>query len=335
MSADMLDPAPADDPVEEGRRPLKRAERLRQRAAWMYYVEEMTQSDIAQVLGVGRVSVVRMLAEARAMGEVRVALKSAASELVGLEIALARALDVPETIVAPLSTPQADPTAPIGAALGAFVSDLIVDDMKIGLGWGRTLFASLNHLSERASKNVTVVSLVGGVTHVARVNPAEFAWEFARANKADCYLIAAPALVDSPVTREALITRCGLREVYEFAKRLDAVIVSAGSLGAQSTIARFGLVDEDERRKLSEYGAVGEMLCNVFSAEGRLIDHPINDRAMSIPLETVAAAPIRILAAGGAAKIAALRGAAKLLRPTVVVTDETTAKTLIGEAQKG
>ncbi|MGO4872061.1 MAG: sugar-binding transcriptional regulator [Roseiarcus sp.] len=322
--------APADDSAAEARRPLKRAERLRQRAAWMYYVEEMTQRDIAQVMGVGRVSVVRMLAEARALGEVRIALKRGASALAGLEIALAKALDVPEAIVAPLSSPDADPTAPIGAALGTFVSDLMADEMKIGLGWGRTLFRSLDHLSDRAVKNVTVVSLVGGVTHVARVNPAEFAWEFARAYKADCYLIPAPALVDSPATRQALIERCGLREVYDFAKRLDAVVVSVGALSAQSTIARFGLVDESERRKLGEYGAVGEMLCNVFSAEGRLIDHPINERAMSIPLETVAAAPVRVLASGGPAKIAAMRGAAKLLRPTAVVTDEATAKTLIG-----
>lgn len=128
--------APADDSAAEARRPLKRAERLRQRAAWMYYVEEMTQRDIAQVMGVGRVSVVRMLAEARALGEVRIALKRGASALAGLEIALAKALDVPEAIVAPLSSPDADPTAPIGAALGTFVSDLMADEMKIGLGWG-------------------------------------------------------------------------------------------------------------------------------------------------------------------------------------------------------
>jgi DNA-binding transcriptional regulator LsrR (DeoR family) len=327
--------APADDRAEERRRPLKRAERLRQRAAWMYYVEEMTQSDIAQVLGVGRVSVVRMLADARALGEVRIALKRHASDLAGLEIALAKALDVPEAIVAPLSAPGADPTAAIGAALGGFVSDLVADDMRIGLGWGRTLFHSLDYLSERTVRNVTVVSLVGGVTHVARVNPAEYAWEFARAYNADCYLIPAPALVDSPATRRALIERCGLAEVYDFARRLDAVVVSVGALNAQSTIARFGLVSDGERGRLAEYGAVGEMLCNVFSAAGRLIDHPINERAMSIPLETVAAAPIRVLASGGPAKLEAMRGAAKLLRPTVLVTDETTARALIDRGREG
>ena len=43
----------------------KRSEQLRQRAAWMYFVEEMTQSTIADTLGVGQVTGVRMLADAR------------------------------------------------------------------------------------------------------------------------------------------------------------------------------------------------------------------------------------------------------------------------------
>jgi DNA-binding transcriptional regulator LsrR (DeoR family) len=322
-------PLEADPAAYRQRAPLRRGERLRRRAAWMYYVEEMTQSAVAEALGVGRVTVVRMLAEARALGEVRIALARGVADLAGLEIALAKALGVGEAIVAPLSTPGADPTAPIGAALGAVISELVADDMKIGLGWGLTLRQALDHLSERAAKAVTVVSLVGGVTHVGSINPAEFAWEFARAYNADCYLIPAPALVDSGETRQALIERCGLAEVYEFARRLDAVVFGVGALDADSTVVRFGLVGEAERRRLREYGAVGEALCYVYSAEGRLIDHPINARVMSAPLEAVVAAPIRVMAGGGAGKIDALRGAARLLKPTILVTDETTARTLV------
>lgn len=95
------------------------------------------------------------------------------------------------------------------------------------------------------------------------------------------------------------------------------------------TVVRFGLVGEAERLRLCEYGAVGEALCYVYSAEGRLIDHPINERVMSAPLEAVVAAPIRVMAGGGVAKVEALRGAARLLKPTMLVTDETTARTLI------
>ncbi len=306
----------------------KRVERLRQRAAWMYFVEEMTQSAIAETLGVGRVTVVRMLAEAKALGEVRIALSRGDAELGGLEAALARAYGFDEAIVAPLSFPTTDPTAAIGAALGDYASSLLRNRMKIGLGWGRTLNRSLEYLRERSLRDLTVVSLVGGVTHFAHDNPAEFPSAFARAFNAECYLIPAPALVDSPATKAALIERCGVGAVYDFARALDVIVVSVGSLGGEATISRFRLVGELERRLMREYGGVGELLCNVFDRDGRVIDHALNQRVMSVPLEAVRAAPIRVLAAGGAHKLAAIEGAIKLLNPTTLVTDETTARKL-------
>ena len=43
----------------------------------------------------------------------------------------------------------------------------------------------------------------------ARDNPVEYPSAFAHAFNADCYLIPAPALVDSPATKAALVERCG------------------------------------------------------------------------------------------------------------------------------
>ena len=298
----------------------------------MYFVEQMTQSAIADALGVGRVTVVRMLAEAKALGEVRIALSRGHAELGGLEAALCKAHGFEETLVAPLSAPAADPTGPIGAALGDYVSSILRNDMKIGLGWGRTLNRSLEHLRERSLRGLSVVSLVGGVTHFAHDNPAEFPSAFTRAFNADCYLIPAPALVDSPETKAALIERCGLGAVYAFAGALDAIVVSVGSLGGEATIARFELIGEADRRLMREFGGVGELLCNVYDHDGRIIDHPLNQRVMSVPMDAVRAAPIRVLAAGGPDKVAAIEGAIKLVEPTALVTDEATARRLTGGA---
>ena len=159
----------------------------------MYFVEEMTQSAIADALGVGRVTVVRMLAEAKALGEVRIALSRGDAELGGLEAGFVQTLRIVRgDCRAPILRFSADPTAPIAAALGDHVSALLRNDMKIGLGWGRTLNSSLEYLSERSLKGLNVVSLVGGVTHFVADNPAEFPSGFARAFNADCYLIPSP-----------------------------------------------------------------------------------------------------------------------------------------------
>ncbi len=81
----------------------RRSPRLRQRVAWMYYVEEMTQSAIADALGIGRITVVRLLSEARSMNDVRISLSRDISDLAGLEIESQKRLGVAEVVVAPLS----------------------------------------------------------------------------------------------------------------------------------------------------------------------------------------------------------------------------------------
>ena len=53
---------------------------------------------------------------------------------------------------------------------------------------------------------------------------------------------------------------------------------------------------------------------------------------MSVPIDSLRAAPIWVLAAGGAHKQAAIAGAVKLLEPTTLVTDAATARRLTGEA---
>jgi len=310
----------------------RRSARLRQRAAWMYYVEEMTQNAIADALGVGRVTVVRLLSEARAMNEVRISLSRDVAELSRLEIDLQKAYGIAEAVVAPLSAKGADPRAAIGAATGQYVSDMLRPDMKIGLGWGQTLFQSLGFLNERQVPRLSVVSLLGGITHARQANPAEFAWQFSRIFLADCYLLAAPAIVDSAATKQTLIDRCGLREVFDFSKSLDAVVVSVGPMTPDSTTKLFGFISDADQDELRARGAVGDMLFNFFDRHGRLVDHPLNERAMSIPIKMLAATPARILVSGGLDKVEAMVGAINLIRPTVMITDEATAEALLRRA---
>ena len=322
-------PARIEKDVNDGRR----SPRLRQRVAWMYYVEEMTQSDIAEALGVGRITVVRLLSEARAMNEVRVTLARDAAIDSSVEIALQKAWAIPEVIIAPRSSRDVDPRAAIAATAGPYISRLMRPGMKLGLGWGGTLNRVLGYIEERPMPDLSVVSLLGGITHVRAANPTEFAWQFSRLFGADCYLLAAPAIVDSVATKNALIDRCGLDKVFDFAKSLDAVAVGVGSINPKSTNF-YGMISESEHEELRKKGAVGDMLYNFYDVQGRIVDHPLNERSMSIPLVSLRAAPVRILAAGGSEKLEAMIGAFHLLRPTVVVTDEITATGLLEMAQK-
>lgn len=323
------------DDLEDGRAEAvgRRPARLRRRAAWMYYVEEMTQNAIAESLGVGRVTVTRLLADARTLNEVKISLRRDLEELPRLESALEKHFGLEQAIVAPLSSPLADPTPAIGAVTGQFVSEIIRPEMRMGVGWGRTLLSSLTFIDESQVPGFAVVSMLGGISAVRQYNPAEFAWRFSRLFHADCYLIAAPALVDCPETKQALIERCGIGPVLDMAAGLDAVVVSIGSMATDSTVRQFDLFSDDDLKSLADAGAVGDVLFNFFDINGNLVDHPINHRVMSVSVEQLQKVPMRLLTSGGEAKVPALLGGLRLLKPNVLVTDEVTAKLLLKEVE--
>lgn len=306
-----------------------KADRLRIRAAWMYFIEQMTQNEIADVLGVGRVTVVRMLAEARARNEVKIAIESELSEIVRLERALERTFGLEQALVAPLSSADSDPIPAIAAKTGAYLSEAMRSGMRVGVGWGRTLFSTLPFIGAKSLSDFKVISLLGGVGVARRYNPAEFAWRFAQVFQGDGYLIPAPAVVDSVETKVALVERCGLEEIFEMADALDAVLLSIGGIASATTFYRGGFLKEADREALLARGAVGDLLFHFFNRNGDLVEHPVNDRVMSVEVDRLRRAPLRILTSGGQEKIEALLGAMHLVKPTVLITDEESARRML------
>lgn len=300
----------------------------------MYFVEQMTQNEIADVLGVGRVTIVRMLADARARNEVKISIESELSEIVRLERALEKTFGLQQALVAPLSTPNADPIPAISAKTGSFLSDTMKSGMRVGVGWGQTLFSSLPFISAKSLTDFKVISLLGGVGVVRRYNPAEFAWRFAQIFQGDGYLIPTPAVVDSVETKIALVERCGLQEVFQMANVLDAVLLSVGGIASATTFSRGGFLKEADREALLARGAVGDLLFHFFDRNGDLVDHPVNSHVMSVDVDRLRRAPIRILTSGGAEKTEALLGAMTLIAPTILITDEESARRML-EAVSG
>ena len=328
LSIEALDPIVKEIPGEKGL-VSNRTRRMRLRAAWMYYVEEMTQNEIALQLGVGRVTVVRLLTDARERNEVKFSIQGGLQECIEVARELEKRFRIDEVIVVPMSNPQADATGPISIATGMFLNEIVTPGMRIGVGWGRTLLESLSYINKVAIPDMSVVSLLGGITKVKQFNPSEFAWRFSNLFQAECYLMTAPAIVDSPATRKALIDYCGLGEVFERAQSMDAVLLSVGDLDVDGTPYRHGFVSESVRSAMVAQGAVGETLFSYFDARGKPVKGAISGCVMAVPLKTIADAPKRIIASGGVRKAEALLGAIRLVRPTVLVTDEFAARRIL------
>lgn len=301
----------------------QRSQRLR--AAWMYYSHGLTQSDIADQLGISRSTVIRLLDEVRARREVRFWIDDDAEDCADLGIRLEQTLGLKKAVVVPSGDDPETIAKSVGLALGRYLSVAIEDGARVGVGWGRTLTASLDAFNPPRRSGVEVMSLLGGTVDTDAVNPSEFAWRMASALSAKCYLFPAPLIVDRGETRDALIENCGLGRLFEMAQALDVAVVSVGDITPQATSLSRDLISKAELETLVDAGIVADVMCHFLNANGETVNHPLKDRVMAVDPDVVATAKNRVIASGGAHRARAIQAVVKRINCTTLITDEAAA----------
>ena len=313
---------------------LSLVEDLNIQVSWLYYMEGKTQEDISKALGLSRSKVLRILASSRQNGTVQISIATDFSRCVELERSLENSMGLERAVVIPNSPNSETEYDDLGVALGSYVNGILEDKMSIGLGWGRTLSTSLAEIEYREQKDLKVISMLGGLTRVNRQNLSEFAWRVADRLSAQGYLMAVPVLAPDIRTRDALFSHAGINEIVEASKSLDLAVVTAGDLSPYSTVSQLSILEREDIASLQAAGAVGHVLFHFIDANGRVIDHPINDRVMAIDPRELGATRKIVLASGGWRKYDVVRAAMKLLKPHVLVTDESVAERLVAEAKQ-
>ena len=305
---------------------------MRLRAAWLYHAFGLTQSEVADQLGIGRSTVIRLLEEARQRGEVTFSIAEGQGEFIELAVKLERALGLDEVIVVPAPAQGDRTSAAIGLALGKFLSETITDNMTIGVGWGRTLNAALTSFNPPKRSGVRVMSLMGGAAEAQLANPFEFSWRLATTLQAECFLFPAPLVVDSAETRRRLMEDCGLSRLTALASSLDMAVVSAGDISAQSGSLVRSIITSAEAEELLLRGCAGDIMCHFIDDEGQLIDHPLNRRIMSVGIEALKAARHIVLASGGRQRSKAILAVIRATGCNTLVTDEHAARAILANA---
>jgi DNA-binding transcriptional regulator LsrR (DeoR family) len=313
---------------------VDRDEQLATRAAWLYFVAGLTQAQIGKKLGINRIRVNRLLAQAREQGMVQIRITGRLADCIELENKIKERFALDQAIIVPTPPDASLVRHVIGAAAGNALAERLKDGMSVGVGWGRTLRLSLRSVPRRPLRRVSVVSLMGGLTRGAAVNPHETASHLADLIDAQCFYIAAPALADSEATRDLLAQQPMIKDVFERLRKVDLVLVSAGGLAADSTIHQVDLISEADGRSLRKAGAVGDLCAHWLDVDGKLVDHPLNQRAVALAPFDLKSVPCVIMASGGADKIEILHGVLKGQMVDILITDEVTASGILAIAER-
>jgi DNA-binding transcriptional regulator LsrR (DeoR family) len=312
--------------------PLSTDEVTAARVCWYHYKEGLTQQATADRVGLSRATVNKIISDARAAGLVRVELNSPISACLELESGLEKAYGLNEVIVVPAPADEKDAYMVVGQAAGDYISEKLEKGEVLGMTWGSTLYFAAQSLEPRLGAGNTIVSLSGGLPKSAVINPYDNASMFARILDAECYYITAPMIVENRSIKEALLATESVKSVLAFAQKIDMALLTAVDLSVHSKIMEHGVLTEKMRKSLLKANSVGNVCDHYIDQDGELVEHPINDRTISAPLELVRAIPKRVLAGGGSYKVDILRACMLAKICNVLITEECAAEELLKAA---
>ncbi|MBC8159599.1 MAG: sugar-binding transcriptional regulator [Roseiflexaceae bacterium] len=307
------------------------------RVAEGYYIEHKTQGQLAEQLGISSSTVSRLLNRAREEGIVRISIVRPHARSMLLEHTLRTQFGI-EALIAATGAGAFDDEAlrrTISVAAAPAIDGMIKPGMQIGVGRGRTVAALAAALQPYASpRPITIVQVMGEYdTQHSSARAGELARLLSEMYSGTSYYLNAPALVENPALAEALLHTPGVRQVLPMYDRLDMVLMGVGPLRG-SPLDDNGLLPPDVMLRLEAAGAVGDICGHFFDAEGRLVDHAYPGRVIAIGWEQLRRCTRVVAVAAGDNKVIPLRALLDAGLIHVLVTDEHTARQIVGAPQR-
>lgn len=304
---------------------------LATRAAWMHFAGGMTQSQVADRLGITRLKAHRLIARATQDGVVRFFIDGEVVACVELETRLRERYGLGFCQVVPEVDHDSLPLKPLGMVGARFIQSVLErgEEKLIGVGHGRTLAACVDHLPRMRAGKARFVSLLGGLTRKFSANPHDVIHRLAERTGAEAYVMPVPFIANTPEDRAVLMKQKGVGEVFALAGKAGMMVIGVGTVLREASLVATGMIERSEIDRVRRAGGAGEILGHFFDARGRPVDTDVSRRTLSLSVEELRGRNI-VAIAGGAAKVDALRAVLASGLARGLITDERTAGALAG-----
>lgn len=294
-------------------------------AATLYYEEQLTQAEIGRRLATSRSTVSRLLRDAREKGIVQITIHHPVARNSQLEADLCTTFGLRDArVLRAGQRSQREAFDGVGLLAARYLQTTIRAGMVLGVSYGRSIAATIRHLTPPEPVDLVVVQLLGALgSDNPLIEGANLARNLATKYGAAYRYLYAPLVVEDVRTRERLSREPLVQDVLALGRQADIALVGIGALGeeAPSLIWR-GYLNHTDLERLQRLGAVGNMCAQFFDAHGRPIDADLNRRSISIGLAGLESIGTVVAAAPGSSKAAAILGALRGGYVDVLISDD-------------
>lgn len=311
--------------------------RLITRVAQMYYVDGLKQADISQALHISQATISRLLKKAQDENIVKITIDTPRGIHTDLEDGLRARFGLAEAIVAECGEDREDSIlAATGDAAAHFLETTLDAGEVIGISsWSASLLRMVDsiHPLKRVAASA-VVQMLGGMGNPAvQVHATHLTTRLAKLTGAQPVLLPAPGVAGSAAARRALLGDPYVKATVEQFRRITLALVGIGAIEPSKMLANSGNVfTRAELDALTGHGAIGDICLHFFGRYGAPVRTPLDERVIAMGLDEIKQVPRVVGIAGGARKVAAIRGALLGRHINILITDKFTAAALLAES---
>lgn len=301
--------------------------------AEMYYEQDMTQSEISNVLGIYRTTISRMLKRVRQEGIVKITINYGAGAQDTLERQLRERFGLKEAHVV-----EADPAQPghlklraVGQACAAWLEQAVQPKDVIGFSWGSSLAAVVDALTTASHPFATCIPIVGGPSGKleSRCHVNNICYQAAMKWNARSLMIDAPAITEQKETLDQLLKSPYLRTITDMWDRLDIALFGIGSMEIKGREAWQGFYGDSVIAELEHGQVAGDICSRFFDQSGVPVHTDITGRTLTVQLEQIKRARYSIGVAESLEKVPGILGALNGGYMNILFTTEETARMIL------
>jgi DNA-binding transcriptional regulator LsrR (DeoR family) len=280
----------------------------------MYYLDGLGQSEIANIYGISRSTVSRLLTSAREQGIVRISVDESDPRDRDLEARLVERIGLRKAIVirAPASS-QEHVRRSVGYFAAPFVGSWLSGQSLVGLAGGRTLAELVHHVQpQQHGEGPVFIQLLGAIGSSPRqIDASEQCRTLARRLHGSFRTISLPAFAQDKYVRELFLSHKDIDSVWKSLDEITLALVGLGTLEKSAFIER-GTLEPSALSELRAAKAVGEICGRFFDERGEECNTSLRERVVGVNLDVLRACKdVAVVMTGpsrGKALAAAVRG---------------------------
>ena len=298
--------------------------RLMAEAATLYYERKLTQQEVADLMGLSRQTVSKLLGEALAENIVQIKVHNPLAQCKELEAAICHRFGIDSCVVCSVSgkNDALRQMMTVKAAAEYLLPLVSQGNLKIAVSWGRTVQALIEQFPACATHGNTVFPLFGATDNEnACFSTNELARSLADKLGAKVKCAWFPYLCQSSEDCRVLKTLTYYKDHEALWRTADLAIVGIGNREILEVFGKsFGYSDAHGQ-------ILGDIANHFFDEKGRGVT--LYRNTLSASAENLRNCPRTIAVACGDRKAEAIAGALRTGLVNILITDEHTAKAIL------